>query len=85
MSGENRILNLFAHACFFIGWAVGLLAFFEQCLENGNPLWSTVLGPPFLHHGYYGFVLLAFGWILYVRGNLLHKVFNRIKQRPSRD
>ena len=48
------------------GLAVSLLAFFEQANDNGTPIWSSVLGPPFLHHGYYGFVLLTICMLVYL-------------------
>ncbi len=46
------------HALFGGAVALALSAFFEQCLKNGVPFWSTVLGCPFPHHGYVAFALL---------------------------
>jgi len=45
---------------------LALLAFFEQCLDSGNPIWSSVFGFPFLHHGYYGFIGLFIAWLILV-------------------
>ena len=53
-------------ALFWLGWGTSLLAFFEQCLDNGTPFWSSVLGAPFLHHGYYCFAISAAGWFVLV-------------------
>lgn len=47
------------HCIYWVSFTVALLAFFEQCLNNGAPLFSSVLGSPFLHHGYYGFIFMA--------------------------
>jgi hypothetical protein len=43
--------------------------FFEQCLNNGSPIWSTVLGFPFIHHGYYGFIGLIVAYFLLLLKN----------------
>ena len=49
---------------FASGWIAALLAFFEQCLDNGFPVWSTVFGFPFPHHGYLGFAACLIGYLL---------------------
>ncbi|MFA5306639.1 MAG: hypothetical protein WC365_04260 [Candidatus Babeliales bacterium] len=53
-----------SHCLFWFSYATGLLAFFEQCLDNGSPIWSTVLGVPFMHHGYYGFIGIFVAYII---------------------
>jgi len=42
----------------WLGIGLALEAFFEQCNDGGSPFWSTVAGFPFLHHGYYAFLIL---------------------------
>ncbi|MFA5307205.1 MAG: hypothetical protein WC365_07200 [Candidatus Babeliales bacterium] len=59
-----KIVAFAGHSLFWFGYAIAMLAFFEQCLDGGSPLWSSVLGTPFLHHGYYGFIIIAVAYFL---------------------
>ena len=51
-----------------------LIGIFQLFYENGCPIWSTVLGPPFLHHLYYILVLNLVG-ILYVYTDILEFIY----------
>lgn len=42
----------------WFGIAIALGALFEQYYQAGVPVWSGAFGFPFLHHGYYGFIML---------------------------
>lgn len=61
-----KALKVALHGVFWFSYAVALFAFFEQCLDNGSPIFSSVLGMPFLHHGYYGFIGIAIAYAVYM-------------------
>jgi len=50
-------------AMFWVGWSLILWALFEEYLKSSEPVWSSVFGPPFLHHGYYGLILVVLAWV----------------------
>ncbi len=54
---------LAANSFFWVGYTVALLGAFEQANDNCSPLWSSVLGFPFLHHMYYGFAAVGVAWV----------------------
>ena len=62
-NNRKKIVRYILHSVFWVGYTVALLAFFEQCNDSGYPIWSSVLGFPFLHHGYYGFIVIAISYI----------------------
>lgn len=43
----------------WFGFAIALAGSFEQALDNGSPIWSSVFGFPVLHHYLIGFVILG--------------------------
>jgi hypothetical protein len=72
-SFTSKIIKPLIHALFGGSLLLAGSAYFEQCLDNGVPIWSTVLGAPFLHHGYYGFILAIAAYmgltVIYERRN----------------
>jgi len=65
----KTIITILIHGLFWFSYSTALWAFFEQCLNNGSPIWSTVLGFPFMHHGYYGFIGLIVAYFLLLLKN----------------
>lgn len=59
-SGTVKVL---LHTLFGGALALSLSAYFEQCLDNNVPVWSTLFGCPVLHHGYYGFILAVAAYV----------------------
>jgi len=59
---------------FGIGYMLALSGAFEQALDNyraglsPSPIWSSVFGPPILHHYLTGFiiVIVAFSILIYL-------------------
>lgn len=43
----------------WFGFALALAGSFEQALQSGNPIWSSIFGFPILHHYLIGFLILA--------------------------
>ena len=41
------------------GYALALAGAFEQALDAGDPVWSSVFGFPFPHHYLLGFIILG--------------------------
>lgn len=55
---------------FWSGYAIALHGSVEQAIffantNEGSALWSSWFGPPILHHYLVGFILVAFGWIIF--------------------
>jgi hypothetical protein len=84
-----KSLKFALHGAFWFSYAVVLLAFFEQCLDNGSPIFSSVMGAPFLHHGYYGFIGMAIAYAAFMIVQIVRKQssnfesIDRIISEPS--
>lgn len=55
----RQLLVFLAPRGVWFGLGLAVAAAFEQALGNGEPLWSTVYGFPFLHHIWLAFLVLA--------------------------
>jgi Ni/Fe-hydrogenase subunit HybB-like protein len=60
----KRLLFFLAPAGVWFGFALALAGAFEQALQCGDPLWSSVYGFPVLHHYLTGFIILAVSLLL---------------------
>ena len=68
-----KALKVTLHGIFWFSYAIALLGFFEQCLDNRSPIFSSVLGAPFLHHGYYGFIGMAIAYAAFMIIQIVRK------------
>ena len=55
--------NVSFHSLFWIVYMFALLGSFEQAYQNGQPIWSGLIGFPFLHHYLMGFIGIAILWV----------------------
>jgi hypothetical protein len=59
---------------FVLGFSQAFWQYFEYSYtlyENGliaSPLWSGLMGAPFIHHGYWGFIFAGIGFLLIEEG-----------------
>ena len=61
----RRLMRRLARVGVWFGFTLALAGSFEQALQaSENPIWSSVMGFPFLHHYLLGFVVLAVSLII---------------------
>jgi hypothetical protein len=64
---------ILAYTLFVFSYATALWQYFEfayKLTEAGliaHPVWSGTWGPPYIHHGYLGFIGVALGFALIMR------------------
>jgi len=63
-------MRLWKHVLFNVGFWAAFWQYFEFAWKLAShsiissPIWSGTLGTPFLHHGYYGFIICYVGYVL---------------------
>lgn len=63
-------MRLWKHVLFNVGFWTAFWQYFEFAWKLANnsiirsPVWSGTFGPPFLHHGYVGFIVCYVGYML---------------------
>ena len=66
----EKYRQMLVQVIFWSGFVLALHGSVEQALffadiNGGSALWSSWFGPPILHHYLIGFILIAFGWIIF--------------------
>ena len=79
-SSLRKILSSLSLFGIGVGYTLAFSGAFEQALDTGNPIWSSVFGFPFFHHYIYGFIILGIsiiGYMVIQNVKKIKKIFSR--------